>query len=247
MLWAVRGAAHLAVVVAFMSVLVIGPVMAQQINRPTVMELFTSQGCSSCPAADALFEQYAKRTDVVALSFSVHYWDSLGWKDTLANPKFTDRQKAYSKVRGDGQVYTPQIVVGGSHHAVGSDKSAIDRAVAQTQKRDVWVPITLARTSAGAEVGLGASDAWPGEATVWLATVSRRVDVAVKRGENAGRTLTYVNAVRSFMQVGRYDGKAVSLALDAKAIDQSEADQVTVLVQMGTTGRIVGAGTLAMK
>jgi hypothetical protein len=220
---------------------------AQTVSRPTVVELFTSQGCSSCPSADALFEHYAQRPNVIALSYSVHYWDYLGWKDTLANPKFTDRQKAYSKARGDGQVYTPQIVVGGYNHAVGSDKAAIDMGIGQSQKRDAWVPVTLARSANGAVLDMPAMESWAKDATVWLATVSRRVEVAVKRGENAGRTLTYFNAVRSFNQVGRYDGKAQTLSFDGKAIDQSEADQVVVLVQTGVSGPIVGAATLAMK
>jgi hypothetical protein len=219
---------------------------------PTVIELFTSQGCSSCPAADALFEQFTKRADVVALSFSVHYWDQLGWKDTLASPKFTERQKAYAKARGDGQVYTPQIVVSGDRHAVGSDKNAIDAGIRKTQSREAkspyaWLSLKLTRSAAGAVLEAPDTEAWKGDAVIWLAAVSRRVDVAVKRGENAGRTLTYFNAVRSFSQVGSYQGKAVSLSLDAKSVDQSETDLLVALVQIGSTGPIVGAATLAMK
>ncbi len=223
------------------------PAASQTVDRPAVIELFTSQGCSSCPAADALFEKYTQRANVIAMSFSVHYWDYLGWKDTLANPKFTERQKAYAKARGDGQVYTPQIVVAGHNHAVGSDKSAIDSSIQRSQKSETWVPVKLTRASNGAVLDLPALDGWLKDATVWLVTVSRRVDVVVKRGENAGRTLTYFNAVRSFTQVGRYDGKALSLPLDSKSIDQSDADQIVVLVQTGTTGPIVGAATIALK
>jgi hypothetical protein len=220
---------------------------AAQTARPAVVELFTSQGCSSCPSADALFENFAKRPDVIALSFSVHYWDTLGWKDTLASPRFTERQKGYAKARGDGQVYTPQIVVSGHNHAVGSDKAAINHAISQSQKREPWVPVSIVRTPTGATVEIAPSETVTKDATVWLAAVSRRVEVAVKRGENAGKNLTYFNAVRSFNAIGRYDGKAATLPLDAKALEQSEADQIVVLVQYGTSGSIVGAGLLALK
>jgi hypothetical protein len=93
------------------------------VKSPPVLELFTSQGCSSCPAADALFKAYAARRDIVALSMPVDYWDYLGWKDTLGSPKFSRRQRDYAKQRGDGQVYTPQVVVNGRTHVVGSSKS----------------------------------------------------------------------------------------------------------------------------
>ncbi len=224
------------------------PAARAQSPRPTLIELFTSQGCSSCPSADALFESYTKRPDVIALSYSVHYWDSLGWKDTLANPKFTDRQKAYAKQRGDGQVYTPQVVVDGIDHTVGSDKTALDTALATNRtKRQPWYPVTLSQTASGPVVEIPASASVASDATIWLATVTRRVDVAVKRGENAGRTLSYFNAVRSLTKIGRYDGTAVSQALDQTTIDQSEADQIVVLVQNGMAGPIVGAAALALK
>ena len=102
----------------------------------TVIELFTSQGCSSCPTADALLESYADRPDVVALTLPVDYWDYLGWKDTLASPKFSARQRTYAKARGDGRVYTPQVVINGLQHAVGSSATDIDRAIAVHQAED---------------------------------------------------------------------------------------------------------------
>ena len=110
------------------------------------VELFTSQGCSSCPAADRLLGELAKDTSLVAISVPIDYWDYLGWKDTLADPRHTARQKAYAHARGDGQVYTPQVVVNGSLHVLGSDKSAIDQAINKSRKNGAMAlpPVTLA-------------------------------------------------------------------------------------------------------
>src|SRR5277367_2010399 len=110
-----------------------------------VVELFTSQGCSSCPPADKIIGELAKDPSVIALSMPIDYWDYLGWKDTLADSRFSARQKAYSQVRGDREVYTPQVVVNGSEHVVGSDRAAIERAIGATKKADgvMSVPVTL--------------------------------------------------------------------------------------------------------
>ena len=131
-----------------------------------VIEMFTSQGCSSCPPADALLGELAKRRDVVAISLPVDYWDYLGWKDTLADKSFSDRQKLYGKSRGDRQVYTPQAVINGAAHAVGSDRIAIDSAIRVAQP--LSVPVKLTRRDGGLRVEIGAAAAsgwfrnWPG-------------------------------------------------------------------------------------
>src|SRR5215471_13889800 len=114
----------------------------------TVVELFTSQGCSSCPRADAVLGRLAERDDVVALSLSIDYWDYLGWKDTLASPKFTERQRAYAHTRGDGAIYTPQAVVNGLVHVNGADEGLIDRTMESTGKavaRSI-VPVRLSES-----------------------------------------------------------------------------------------------------
>ena len=116
-------------------------VPSKALTEPTaVVELFTSQGCSSCPTADAVLAQLAKRDDIIALSLSVDYWDYLGWKDTLANPKFSERQRAYGKARGDGKIYTPQMVVNGMTHVNGSDEGEIGRLIDKTGKDAVAPP-----------------------------------------------------------------------------------------------------------
>ena len=173
---------------------------AQAQTGTTVLELYTSQGCSSCPPADRLLHSYAKRRDVVALSFNVDYWDYLGWKDTLGNSVFSKRQRTYAMKRGDGEVYTPQVVVNGVTHAVGSMRGRIDRAIARSKRAigNRRVPLDVRMKGGQLIVDVGDDESWKRtkSATIWLATVRRKVSVAVRRGENRGNTLTYHNVVR---------------------------------------------------
>ena len=208
----------------------------------SVIELFTSQGCSSCPPADRLLGELAQNPDVLALSFPVDYWDYIGWKDTLAQPAFTARQKAYAGARGDGQVYTPQAVVNGVAHAVGSDRAEVQSAIAAaTARGDLSVPVRLAKAGAGlrVEVGAGAGKA----ADVWLLRVTHEKSVAIGRGENSGRSVTYTNVVRSMTRIGDWTGEAKSFdAADAKGGD---GDGYVALLQArsgGKPGAILGAG-----
>jgi hypothetical protein len=218
-----------------------------ELRKPLpVVELFTSQGCSSCPAADALFATYAQREDVVALSLSVDYWDYLGWKDTLASGKFTARQRAYAARRGDGEVYTPQVVVNGSVRAVGSDRQAIGRAVEIAAKRcdESTVKIGLDVTASAMQIALSqtAPPAQPVEATVWVAVVRPEVAVTITKGENRGKKVTYHNVVRELIPVGLWDGDEEKLTLDRAAIMTSPGDRSAVLVQQGKGGPIIAAG-----
>ena len=210
-----------------------------------VVELFTSQGCSSCPAADRLFETYAKRGDLVALSYAVDYWDYLGWKDTLADPRFSKRQRAYSAARGDGQVYTPQIVVNGREHLVGSDAGALERSLARLSSapHNAGAPaIDVKSDDSTITVSLSRSNGGAGEpATVWLVVVTPRVEVQVTRGENRGRHLVYFNVVRELMPVGKWTGEPSSFNLDRKAVLSSSSDFAAVLLQQGKGGPIVSA------
>jgi hypothetical protein len=210
-----------------------------------VIELFTSQGCSSCPPADAVLKSYAERRDVIALSYAVDYWDYLGWKDTLALPRNAERQRAYAKARGDGAVYTPQVVVDGQTHVVGSSKEAIDRAleagwprfsVAQVPMR-VWMQngALLIQTGAAPQ-GLDAKDS-----TIWFAVVQKSVEVPIKRGENASKTITYANVVREITPVGVWTGKPIMIRLALHSLMRAEAEAAVVLIQQGDGGPIVGA------
>ena len=210
-----------------------------------VIELFTSQGCSSCPPADALLKTYAARSDVLAISLPVDYWDYLGWKDTLGSPKHTERQRNYARARGDGQVYTPQAVINGVAHAVGSSKTAIDAALMLTgdDLKASRVPIKFwtDRGSIFIEAGAAAPNASYQEATVWLAVITPSADVEIGRGENSGRKVTYTNVVRELTPVGTWNGRQMRIQLARTAVMRKDHDQIAVLIQNGKAGPIIGA------
>lgn len=214
----------------------------------TVVELFTSQGCSSCPPADALLEKYVRRGDVIALTFNVDYWDYLGWKDTLASPENGNRQRAYAKARGDGQVYTPQVVVDGIRHAVGSREEAIDKAIARTRtgRSGKRVPLELRTVGDTLVVRAGAAPegAEVEPATIWLALVSKQVTVEIERGENRGREITYFSVVRELTPVGQWTGEAVTLKLPKKHLMKNGADGCAALLQRDEAGPILAAARL---
>ena len=214
---------------------------AQQ--APAVLELYTSQGCSSCPPADRLLESYAKRRDIVALSFNVDYWDYLGWKDTLGNPAFSQRQRTYALKRGDGEVYTPQVVVNGMSHAIGSIPRQIDNAIKRSSRRlaNAKVPLSVKRVGGKLVIEVGDGTTPPKPATIWLATVKTKVTVPVRHGENRGRTLTYHNVVRKMTPVGMWTGKHTVVQLMNDDVLQGKADTCAILVQLGKGGPIVAA------
>ncbi len=212
----------------------------------SVLELFTSQGCSSCPSADQLLKSYVGRNDILALSFNVDIWDNLGWKDTLAKPQFSKRQRGYAHTRGDGNVYTPQTVINGVAHVVGSDKPGIDALIKSTDAKRKSVHVALAVRSDGDGLVIDAptwtaAGATAVEATLWLVKFTPRVDVQITRGENAGRTIAYHNVVREFRQVGSWMGEAKSTKLARDALSGCTPGTCAVLLQQGGTGGILGA------
>jgi hypothetical protein len=210
-----------------------------------VVELFTSQGCSSCPAADELLGRLAKRDDVIALSFSVDLWDYLGWHDTLANQKYTERMRDYAVARGDGAIYTPQAVVNGLVHVNGADESKITRMIEKTGRTvaPMLVPIRLSTEDGKLVIEAGASpgSTQPKDATLWLAVISKSVEVEIRRGENQGRTITYNNVVRELMPIGMWNGKAMTVRLPRDSFMRPGTERCAVLLQQGKAGPIVGA------
>lgn len=207
-----------------------------------VLELFTSQGCSSCPPADALLKAFAARPDTVALSLSIDYWDHLGWKDTLALPKNAQRQKDYARKLGTGNIYTPQVVVNGMAQSIGSNKAGIEKAIATTaaaRKNGVMVSARNSGDRILIEIGDG-SQPTPAGGTIWIAIVSASVAVKIKHGENRGRTIDYTNVVRELTAVGMWSGKAMKLELPASAL-MSADNKCAVLLQAGEGGPILGA------
>ena len=175
--------------------LTVGITAARAGERPIVVELFTSEGCSSCPPADALLGELASRPGVLALSFHVDYWDQLGWKDPFSSSQATQRQNRYATLLHLATVYTPQIVVDGRWEAVGSDRADVEHALDRARSEHREVPVTLALDHGQAQIKLGPSSN-AAAAAVLLIGFDRRHVTAVKRGENGGRTLAHVDVVR---------------------------------------------------
>lgn len=211
-----------------------------------LLELFTSQGCSSCPPADKLLGQFAKDPSLVALSLPIDIWDYLGWKDTLALPGHSARQRAYAEMRGDREVYTPQIIVNGSMHVLGSDHAAIERVIAQTDRNPAIMSLPVLLSTADGDLTVTVKPA-PGvhaDGEVWLCPVTSAIEVAVGRGENRGRTITYHNVVRAWRKLGDFTGTQSSWSVPLTGIETGEVDAAAVMVQEGThakPGIILGA------
>lgn len=215
-----------------------------------VVELFTSQGCSSCPPADALLMKLSTDPSLVTLSFAVDYWNSLGWKDTFSRPEFTQRQRAYATLRGDRDVYTPQVVVNGRQHAIGSDAEKIAQSLAATSvdgRLPVSVSVDVAGDSVVAHIGK-AQTISEAKATVWLVKYDKRDNVTIARGENSGKTVTYANVVTEMQPVGVWKGEAMKVELPKNIIMASANNGFALLLQVdldGKPGPILGATVLS--
>jgi hypothetical protein len=217
-----------------------------------VLELFTSQGCSSCPPADKLLGQFSTDPSVIALSLPIDYWDYLGWKDTLADPRHTARQRAYSRVRGDHEVYTPQIVVNGSLHALGSDKDAIETAIAKSRDNPATLalPLKLSLGNGRLAVSVPTRDDLRMPAEIWVAGVARAITVMIKRGENKGKTITYHNVARRWLKIDDWKGTANTWMLSLPDLEGNEINSAVVLVQSGTAEKpnaILGAAVAQVR
>jgi len=217
--------------------------MARDAAPPVVVELFTSQGCNSCPPADHFLGELARRPDVLALAFHVDYWNYIGWTDPFASKMATQRQRDYSQRLALRYVYTPQMVINGVAEGVGAEPDTImpliKAAAADPAPRAVT---TLARTGDGrlaVHIDAGSTSE---PALVWLVGLDRVDTTSVLRGENEGRTATDYQVVRSFREIGTWTGAAVDLDLAANAA--AGDGSVAVLVQLHGTGRIVGAAAL---
>jgi hypothetical protein len=216
-----------------------GKAIAPGPQRPVVVELFTSQGCSACIPANALLAELADRKGVLALTFPVDYWDYLGWRDSFAKPQFSDRQRAYQKVLGLRDVYTPQLVVDGAAltgKTTSVEKApAMIRAAAKTHRPAPAMRISQGRLTIG-------SGRWPaGGAEVWLVRYEGQPqETAVKDGENRGVTVVYRNVARDLIRLGSWSGRR--RAYDLPAPSGEDADlKSAILLQAKTSGRILGA------
>jgi hypothetical protein len=222
-----------------------------------VVELFTSQGCSSCPPADRLMGQLAQDPSLVTLSLPVDYWDYLGWKDTLALHGNSNHQREYAITRGDREVYTPQAVINGIMHALGSDRAAIENAIAQTRRSaaPLTLPVKLSVAEGEVTVHVPAADNEHRSGEVWLFPVTSKAQVKIGRGENRGRTLTYYNVVRRWVHLGDWKGKAEDFSLplaklSAADFSLNDVDHLAVIVQDGAVakpGLMLGAATATLR
>jgi hypothetical protein len=202
---------------------------------PVVVELFQSQGCSSCPPANLALNAIADRRDVIALNFSVTYWDRLGWKDIFGDPKYTQRQYDYAAALGDSNVYTPQVILNGKRAIVGNRPGEIDRAVAATAGLSGG-PVISGNANT-ANVGAGT-----GKAVVWLVRYDPRLQkVTIKSGENSGRNLAHKNIVRQLVKLGEWNGKAANYSLPASP---SAGYKSVVMTQRPGGGAIYSARIL---
>lgn len=239
---------------ALVGVMVMGPLVgahAQDRNvSPVVVELFTSQGCSSCPPADAFLRELANRTDIIALTLPIDYWDNLGWPDTFAAPAHTSRQRTYAKRLPNLRVYTPQMVVNGRLDIVGSHKEEVLAAIdAEAAAGQSFVDIDIASEGNTLTITLGAapSDKANVTADVWIVPYHEGAQsVAIEAGENQGRIIDYANVVDGLMKLGEYRGKRTAYRHSIQVLIDKSITGCVVLVQEENNGPIIGAKRIVL-
>ncbi|OCJ03117.1 hypothetical protein A6U87_18825 [Rhizobium sp. AC44/96] len=220
-----------------------GPLFAQDAPKG-VVELFTAQGCSSCPPADAAFRKLVERGDVIALAYHVDYWNYLGWADTLSSKENTERQYGYARTMGRSNVYTPQVVVNGRDHVAGADLNGITSKLDSfvTEGKGLTVPVNARIKDDELEIKIGAG---PGKANVVMVYFDREKTIDVEKGENSGQKIAYLNSVTDVETVGMWDGKETSLTLPANVMQKPDLEGCAILLQSstvdGTPSAILGA------
>jgi hypothetical protein len=230
--------------------LAFGSAVADEMKRPLgVVELFTSQGCNSCPLADAIFADLVKRGDLVALAYHVDYWDYLGWQDTLATADNTQRQYDYAKSFGVHSVYTPQAVVNGRTHMRGSSRTEIADTIDKFDKSGEGMSVDIKVIRAGDSIVIDAGEGTgEDQGRVVLVHFNPAQLVTIERGENVGKTITYWNAVTAIQTVGMWHGAAARYELPASEVAKKGAGGCAVLLQAkgpnGLPGPILGAALI---
>ncbi len=219
-----------------------GPVAESTVEGPkAVVELFTSQGCSSCPPADALLTSLAERSDVVALAYHVDYWDYIGWEDTFGDKAYSDRQRDYAKSWGSSRIFTPQMVINGGKGVIGSKRHDVHRAIESAQ-----LPLTVSLQKHNDMLSVTVpADAQQFDATIWLVTYIDRADVSIESGDNAGKTVGYTHVVNGRQVLGMWEAEAgAHLKLPISEIMSNGSSGVAVIVQQERNdlpGPIIGA------
>ncbi|ASM71876.1 MULTISPECIES: DUF1223 domain-containing protein [Roseobacteraceae] len=208
-------------------------------ESPVVVELFTSQGCSSCPPADRIFAELARRDDVIALALHVDYWDYIGWKDELAVPAYADRQRGYAAAAHRRSIYTPQMVVNGQTDIVGARPMELSEVIAEHAA--IASPVTLGITRDGDVLNISAQTTGaPGQMTVQLVRYTPMTETSITRGENAGMTLQYANVAHDWQVLDTWDGSS-DLAMSTRVTGDAP---LVVLIQLGAHGAILAADAL---
>lgn len=222
---------------------------AEVIQPKAVVELFTSQGCSSCPPADKILGKLVSENETLALAWHVDYWDYLGWKDSFASKANTKRQRRYAVSLGQNQIYTPQVVVNGRSHVIGSKEGKIRDTIEAYSKSalGLTVPINTSFTKDGMNVSVDVN-ADSQNTTLWIVYFNNKEIVEVKNGENHGKTLEYSNVVQDIQMVGMIDDKPIRTTLPLHEIKEIGADSCALILQRttkdGTPGAIVGAAII---
>lgn len=244
-----------AAVFSFLTLLcsaVIGVAVAADagLRQPVLVELYTSQGCSDCPPADRILVDLTRRSDVIALSFPITYWDMLGWKDTLASASNTTRQKAYAETLGRAATYTPQMIFDGIEDVVGNNRHSVLSAVTRHYAlRREAAPISFNATYSAQNLTIDISGAAPegvtddSAAVIWIMRILSHAEVAVEGGENKDRTLAYTNVVRDIRQGGTWGGGEKTLHIPL-SLDASAHDGVAAIVQGRGHGQVFAATLL---
>lgn len=209
-------------------------------ESPVVVELFTSQGCSSCPAADALMHDLAEREDVIALALHVDYWDYIGWEDPFGDPAHAKRQRAYAHVAGRRSIFTPEMVVQGQTDIVGAKPMKLSEAIATHARTPAPVSLDLDRNGDDLLITARRTGADTGPVTVHLLRYTPKATTEIKRGENRGKTLTYVNIVEGWRVLGTWEG-AGPLSMTAEV---EGSKPLVVILQRPKAGPILAAARL---
>ena len=230
-------------IIAFAWMLAAAGSLSAAENKLTVVELYTSQGCSSCPPADALLGRLSKIDGILALSFHVDYWDYIGWKDPYGSPAHSIRQRQYSRAFKKSYVYTPQMVVHGMVEMTGSDEGKVLAAIERAKDR-TDVSIRLEQNGAGGLLVFVGATNQPSEASVWLAFYDLVHTTKVRRGENRGVTVRNFNVVRKLSKIGEWRGKRLTLEISSKVLKRQKGRGCAIFLQNVHKGPILGATSI---
>ncbi len=235
---------------AIVAVFSAGSAIADSYSPRAVIELFTSQGCSSCPPADKIFADYATQDDILALVWHVDYWNYLGWEDTFSQPQFTERQQLYARTMHERQIYTPQAVINGRSHTVGSRKGKIEELIKAHSRsgKVLQIPVMVTVTGEKMQIRVDEKSATENHPTLYMIYFNRTRTVKIKRGENRGKTITYHNIVRETQMLGMLKDGAISVDLPLMEVKRAGYDACAILLQettaSGTPGTIIGAAVV---